>query len=296
MLSPNINDVTLNRKNNAICLRRYRATVDKLHLLIYKVKRRSGQPLVIRKIEDEAYSRVLKIKPVCLSLRSDSERVMVFAPHPDDETLACGGTIAKSVRQGKGVYIVIMTDGRNSHKILLSIEKDPTPRELIAIRRKEAQFAAQILGVHRDNLIFLNFEDGSLASHHREGKALVLNYLLKIMPTEIFMPDKSDSNPDHYSTSSIVLDAIRESKLSPSIYSYIVWTTNGSHMSKMSGEIEFDISEFFKIKRSAIEAYKSQVTKLFKSQTRPVLRKSMLVRFLLPVERFKIISDQQSRW
>lgn len=247
----------------------------------------------MRKTEDEADSGVLKIKPVSLISRSDSERMMVFAPHPDDETLACGGTIALSVKQGKDVYIVVMTDGRNSHKILLSIEKDPTPRELIPIRRKESQLAAQILGVRRDHLIFLDFEDGSLASHCGEGKVLVLNYLLKILPTEIFMPDKSDSHPDHYSTSAIVSDAVRESKLSPLIYSYIVWTTNGPQMGKASDEIEFDISDFLEIKCSAIEAYKSQVTKLFKSQTRPVLTRSMLSRFLLPVERFKIISDRQ---
>jgi len=220
--------------------------------------------------------------------------MMVFAPHPDDETLACGGTIAMSVRQGKDVYIVVMTDGRNSHRILLSIEKDPAPHELIRIRRKESKLAAQILGVRRDHLIFLNFEDGSLAFHRREGKILVLKYLLKILPRKIFMPDKSDTNPDHYSTNLIVSDAIRESKLSPSIYSYVVWTNNGLHMGEASNEIEFDISDFLEIKRSAIEVYKSQVTKLFKSQTRPVLRRSMLARFLLPVERFKIISGLQS--
>lgn len=67
------------------------------------------------------------------------ERVVVFAPHPDDETLACGGTIAKSVHQGDDVYIVIMTDGRNSHRGVLGIEKNPTPEEIGVIRNNEGR-------------------------------------------------------------------------------------------------------------------------------------------------------------
>jgi LmbE family N-acetylglucosaminyl deacetylase len=250
--------------------------------------------LVLRKAEDEADFGVLKIKPVSLQSRSGSERVMVFAPHPDDETLASGGTIAMRVGQGKDVYVVVMTDGRNSHRILLSIEKNPAPSELIAIRRRESQLATQILGVSRDHLIFLDFEDGTLASHCQEGEALVLKYLLKILPTEIFTPDKSDPHPDHYSTNAIVSNSIRESKLSPSIYSYLVWNTDRPQTHKASDEVEFDISDYLETKRSAVDAYKSQVTKLFGSQTCPVLRKSMLKRFLLPVERFKIISSRQS--
>lgn len=79
-----------------------------------------------------------------------NKSVVVFAPHPDDETLGCGGTIAKKVREGFNVYIVFITDGRNSHRNVLNIYENPSPEELKFIRRNEAIYATSILGIDRD--------------------------------------------------------------------------------------------------------------------------------------------------
>jgi hypothetical protein len=51
-----------------------------------------------------------------LSLRRSA---VVFAPHPDDETLGCGGTIVRKIRAGARVRLVVMTDGGSSHRELL---------------------------------------------------------------------------------------------------------------------------------------------------------------------------------
>jgi LmbE family N-acetylglucosaminyl deacetylase len=45
--------------------------------------------------------------------------ILVFAPHPDDETLGCGGTIANRVREGHEVEIFFMTDGRTLERGVL---------------------------------------------------------------------------------------------------------------------------------------------------------------------------------
>ena len=73
-----------------------------------------------------------------------AKTTVIFAPHPDDEILACGGTIAKKVKEGQEVYIVIMTDGRNSHLNVLGIAVNPTPEEVAKIRKEEAKRAAHI--------------------------------------------------------------------------------------------------------------------------------------------------------
>jgi LmbE family N-acetylglucosaminyl deacetylase len=217
------------------------------------------------------------------------ERIVVFAPHPDDETLACGGTIANSIRQGKDVYIIVMTDGRNSHRILLSIDRNPNPRELIPIRKFESQRATGVLGVRSNHLFFLGFEDGTLAFHRKQAGKAVLEHLVKLKPDTIFMPDKSDAHPDHSTTGGLVLDAVRESGIDPTVYSYTVWTNDVIKKPKSANEVELDISRSLAVKCAAIKEYKSQVTKLFQSQNRPVLDESMMSQFRLPTEQFMFV-------
>ena len=214
--------------------------------------------------------------------------MIVFAPHPDDETLACGGTIAMNVSQGKEVYVVVMTDGRNSHLVTLGIERDPSPQDLIPIRKNELKRATRILGVRRDHLVFLGFEDGSLILHYPEAKEIVERLLTKLRPDTIFMPDRSDAHPDHSSTGIVVSDASKSSMLNPRIYSYVVWTKSKSQGTKASNEVDFDISPYLTIKRAAIKEYKSQFTRLFESQRRPIIGRSMVSRFIRSTERFTV--------
>ena len=60
--------------------------------------------------------------------------VIVFAPHPDDETWGCGGSIAKKISEGFEVIVVILTDGRYAFSEIFGINSDPTPEELKEIR------------------------------------------------------------------------------------------------------------------------------------------------------------------
>ena len=91
------------------------------------------------------------------------KRVIVFAPHPDDETLGCGGTIAKKLREGYDVLIVFMTDGRNALSKLFNVCSNPTPLELREIRKEEAKKASKILGVEEEKLIPVDWQ-GKCAS------------------------------------------------------------------------------------------------------------------------------------
>jgi len=79
---------------------------------------------------------------------------LVFSPHPDDESLGCGGTIIKKRQAGATVKLVHMTDGAASHRHLMP------PRELATRRKAEALSAARTLDV--DQIYFLDFADGAL--------------------------------------------------------------------------------------------------------------------------------------
>ncbi len=89
---------------------------------------------------------------------------MVLAPHPDDESLGCGGMIAAACEAGTPPVVVFVTDGAASH---------PGSRRFGAtarrdIREQEARRAAAALGLAEDRLVFLRLPDGA-APH--EGPA-----------------------------------------------------------------------------------------------------------------------------
>jgi LmbE family N-acetylglucosaminyl deacetylase len=89
------------------------------------------------------------------------QTILVFAPHPDDEVIACGGTILKRVDAGCRVHICFATDGSQSHRAVLNLD-DPPPDKLIEIRKREALNAAAILGVPAENITFVGAPDTRL--------------------------------------------------------------------------------------------------------------------------------------
>jgi LmbE family N-acetylglucosaminyl deacetylase len=147
-------------------------------------------------------------------------KIVVFAPHPDDETLGCGGTIIQRLRQGYQVVIVIVTDG--SHAYLKMDIQSPTKDELAKIRKKEAIKAIKILGVPQDNLLFWNFEDQSTLENSKEIQEKCEKILSEIQPAEIFFPNKNDTNIDHKELNKIVSRCIKNLNLPADVYLYSI--------------------------------------------------------------------------
>jgi LmbE family N-acetylglucosaminyl deacetylase len=91
--------------------------------------------------------------------------VLVLAPHPDDESLGCGGMIAQACAACAEVHVAILTDGTQSHPRSSAY---PAPR-LKALREQEAAEAVAVLGVPPGRLTFLGYPD---AAAPRRGPAL----------------------------------------------------------------------------------------------------------------------------
>ena len=81
--------------------------------------------------------------------------IVLFAPHPDDETLGCGGYLAKRIDEGYKVFVVVLTMGEKLFSHVLKIFEDPSPREVCDIRRDETRRATEILGLKNEDLLFL---------------------------------------------------------------------------------------------------------------------------------------------
>ena len=85
-------------------------------------------------------------------------RALIVAPHPDDETIGCGGLVRALVRQGARVDILVVTDGKASHRNSITYP----PRRLIDARARETRAACAVLGIPAHRLTMLGLPDGGL--------------------------------------------------------------------------------------------------------------------------------------
>lgn len=111
------------------------------------------------------------------------QKVLVFTPHPDDESLAVGGYLFSSRRAGADVRVVLATDG-NRHGL-----RDKRYQEF-----REA--TAQLL-VDPDELHFWGYPDGKLSAYFDQLEPEIENEMILFQPEYVIYPDPEDQHPDH---------------------------------------------------------------------------------------------------
>ncbi len=168
--------------------------------------------LVVKEFALRCLFRAREIPGVALRAKA-----LVFAPHPDDDALGCGGLISHKKKAGAGIDIVYMTDGRKSHSHLV----DAT--WLAALRKDEARASAFCLGVQSGHLHFLGYEDGRLSSFIDQARSNVEEILLSVKPEQIIVPSYLEKHADHTATHTIVMEALRNYGLPVEILEYPVW-------------------------------------------------------------------------
>ncbi|MFH0918445.1 MAG: PIG-L family deacetylase [Candidatus Omnitrophota bacterium] len=99
-----------------------------------------------------------------LGIFEKNERILILAPHPDDEAIACGGIIQKALKAGAQVRIVYLTSGDHNEFAFIVYEKRLTFRQgefiyLGKIRQQESIKAMKFLGLPEKNLVFLGYPD-----------------------------------------------------------------------------------------------------------------------------------------
>ncbi len=135
-------------------------------------------------------------------------KILVLAPHMDDETIGCGGTLALHAQRGAQITVVFLTDGRNGSSevnTLYGEERERRQRELIELRTTEARAALQRLGVNR--MICLDAEDGALDKCAWVAEKL-RDVLVKQRPDIVYLPFYLEEHPDHRAASRVLLDAV----------------------------------------------------------------------------------------
>ncbi len=186
--------------------------------------------------------------------------ILVAGPHPDDQELAMGGTIARLAQQGHNVLVLDITNG------------EPTPHGSPAIREKEWSAAAKILGVRRRLLGLTNRRvEHTLAARHAVAAAI-----REHQAAIVFLPHPEDAHPDHRATTRIVEDARFDAKLTKTdipgdpIYPkwlFYYYCTHLRHVASPS--FCLDITDQMDTKEQSILAYESQF--VVPEKNRPVV-------------------------
>jgi LmbE family N-acetylglucosaminyl deacetylase len=145
---------------------------------------------------------------------------MVFAPHPDDEALGCGGTVALKRGRGATINIVFMTDGSRSHEGLIAAE------DLGRERQREAMAAAASLGIDTQQVTWLGFPDGGLAKHHAPAMVQVADLIGQKRPAQVFVPYSEHEHPDHVETRLVVYEALAQARVPALVCEYPIWYMN----------------------------------------------------------------------
>jgi bacillithiol biosynthesis deacetylase BshB1 len=175
--------------------------------------------------------------------------ITILGPHPDDQELAMGGTIALLAATGHKVTLVDMTTG------------EPTPFGSEAIRAKEAAAAAEVLGVRRVSAGFKNRE----VVHTLEGRHRVAALYRELRPDILFLPYPQDAHPDHLAVTRIGEDARFDGKLTKSsipgepYYCRRIIYYFCTHLRfNFPATFCLDITPFWKKKLDAVNCYQSQ--------------------------------------
>lgn len=178
--------------------------------------------------------------------------ILVIGPHPDDQELGMGGTIAKLSDQGHDVLLLDMTNG------------EPTPFGDPQTRAKEAQAAAEILGVTRRLIDLPN----RMVQHTIESRHKVAGVIREHQAEIMFVPYFQDAHPDHVATTRIAEDARFDAKLTKidlpgqPIYPKWLFYYYCTHLRWVADpNFLFDITGFEDRKRDSIVAYETQFVK-----------------------------------
>ncbi|WP_024891690.1 PIG-L deacetylase family protein [Luteimonas huabeiensis] len=135
------------------------------------------------------------------ALLGDARRLVVVAPHPDDEVLGAGGLMALAAARGLPVRVLALTDGERCYPTLPGAAR----ASLARIRRVELHRALERLGVASGGVEHLRLPDGGLQA---AGAALALRIHRLLQPRDLVLTTwRRDGHPDHEAAAAAVADA-----------------------------------------------------------------------------------------
>lgn len=217
---------------------------------------------------------------------------LVVAPHPDDESLGCGGVIALLRQQGQMVFVLFVSDGSMSHPN----SKRYSPEARRDLREREATDALKILGVASADIHFLRLPDTRVpvptSEEFAEAVALVYEQLERLEPQTVLVPWRRDPHGDHRATWHLLQAAVARFEMPVRWLEYPIWVWESTQADDLpttadGSWLRVDVSRVLSQKRRAIAAHVSQTTQLIDDDPEGfVLDLKMIRHFTQPYEYF----------
>lgn len=184
---------------------------------------------------------------------------LILAPHPDDESLGCGGLIAACCRAGRPPVVVVLTDGAGSHP---GSHAWPSHR-LRQVRAEEVRAATALLGLPADRLVLLGQTDGHAPHPGDSGFEPMVERIRGIARDfgcdRILATWEHDPHCDHLAASEIAAEAARLGGQRLGAYPVWGWTLDGDVPAAPVSGFRLDISAVQPVKQRAIQAHRSQL-------------------------------------
>ncbi|MDQ1333054.1 MAG: family deacetylase, partial [Thermodesulfobacteriota bacterium] len=171
-------------------------------------------------------------------------RVLVLAPHPDDETIGCGGSLAIHARAGDPVKVVFLTNGAAGD----SSGEVPVD-QYVNVRQQEARNACACLGV--TDLEFWPCDDRSLAGFRGALRRLI-DLLEVFRPDIVYAPSPLEFHPDHRAACVLLCDALHS-------YPPVLDVAFYEIGQPVRVNVLVDVTQVADLKGRAMDAYESQL-------------------------------------
>ncbi|MEX0604399.1 MAG: PIG-L family deacetylase [Marinobacter sp.] len=185
--------------------------------------------------------------------------VLIASPHPDDETLGCGGLIARCAEITCPVSVLSMTNGEGSHPGDKAWEEN-----LGNIRKLEQHSALETLGLKKPDIISLALSDGGLEQLKGEMYKRVVAVIQDVMQSRrirtVFVPAIDDCHADHRQTAHFLFEAVSKFP-KMHFFSYQIWPPAVRSAQVTASEMSYclNISDIVCVKRRAIHQHQSQL-------------------------------------
>ena len=183
------------------------------------------------------------------------KKILIVAAHPDDETLGCGGTVSRMVKDGYQASVLFLTDGESSRLNKIS-------KSRIKNRQIQSKLACKILGIK--NFFFNEFPDNQLDKISLLKIVKVIEKkILSLKPDIIFTHFANDLNIDHRIVSDATFTATRFYEKKHQILCFeILSSTNlnfGRLQSSFAPNYFVDIEKTIQLKINAMMEYDKEI-------------------------------------
>jgi len=192
-------------------------------------------------------------------------KIVVFAPHPDDEIYGTGGSILKWMKEGHNIHIVYVTDnralitwGKKNNQILIEEAQDYinlSEDQIGEIGLKEAKSVAKAFGFPNDKVHLFEFHDQDALNQMSRGITLAKTIIYDA--DRIVIPSDNNNHPDHQATHTIAKEAAIELNLvNTEFYVYAIYNVMKAPMEK---QVKIRIAEYRDQIYNIMALYKTQL-------------------------------------